>query len=88
MGSSMVLSPFEGLVSSPGVFRLLGQPPSNASGLRLSTTLRVCRGETPASDDDRRRALAWVTRKSSDLAGFDGAAAWLGRTFRCACLHR
>jgi len=37
----------------------------------LRDALRVCRGETPASDDDRRRAFAWIACKSDDVASFD-----------------
>jgi hypothetical protein len=44
----------------------------------LHDAVKICRGQTPASDDDRRRAIAWFARKSDDVASFDWCCRVIG----------
>jgi hypothetical protein len=44
----------------------------------LTDALKICRGRKPASDNERKRAIAWIDGRSDDVAGFDWCCRALG----------
>jgi hypothetical protein len=44
----------------------------------LDDALKICGGRKPASNDERKKAIAWIALWSDDVAGFDWCCRALG----------